>query len=610
MNDKVRLKRNVYIIIAGVLLLTLGFQLSKSQYVLRFSTNDALPHFERVQTPVAGNAVSYSGTGGSYCIAFDSQDPYSVKTKDQVERTLQEMKRATKTSDVRNETFSASGCGMIVVATEQLELLGAASLLPDFAEQGGYVFIATHPAPNDTFYRIYHKMGIMAEQGTVVTKGIRLTSNVLIGENGLAIDHPLIDNTSLAVELHEKSRVLAKSPEGLPLLWDYTFGKGKFMVMNGTMLAQKINRGVIAGAISMLEPDFLYPIINAKLFYIDDFPAPLPRGVHDGIYRDFRRDIPTFFKEIWWPDMLSAASRYDIKFTAALIESYSDQVEPPFERPEDADLKTLLTYGRELIKSGGEIGMHGFNHQSLHTSPEVAGVYGYKPWSGVESMTQAVEEARRFAAEVFPNYKLLTYVPPSNVLSPEGREALKRGLPSVSVISSLFEDDLDGNAYSQEFEIAPDGIVELPRLTSGYTESPDVRWMIANGITMYGVFSHFIHPDDLLDERRGDNLSWENLYREFTGMVSRLDSAYPWLRPMTSTQAAAEVKNLVSGGLEIVRDAETIRGKIDSFHGPRHFILRSSRHVAAASGCKAQKLGDGAYLITAVKADFEIALGE
>jgi hypothetical protein len=225
-------------------------------------------------------------------------------------------------------------------------------------------------------------------------------------------------------------------------------------------------------------------------------------------------------------------------------------------------------------------------------------------------MTQAVREASRFAAEVFPNYALLTYVPPSNVLSPEGREALKQGLPSLAVISSLYEEDLEGNAYSQEFEIAQDGIIELPRLTSGYAETPDVRWVIANGITMHGIFSHFIHPDDLLDEQRSGDRSWEQLYREFSGMVSRLETEYPWLRPMTSAKAAAEVGGVLSGGLEIVRENGAIRGKIDSFHGPQYFILRTTKPIKAVSGCKTQKLDDGAYLITAAKATFEIALGE
>ncbi len=35
--------------------------------------------------------------------------------------------------------------------------------------------------------------------------------------------------------------------------------------------------------------------------------------------------------------------------------------------------------------------------------------------------------------------------------------------------------------------------------------------MIYNGITINGVFSHFIHPDDILDPERNHGLSWESL---------------------------------------------------------------------------------------------------
>ena len=45
------------------------------------------------------------------------------------------------------------------------------------------------------------------------------------------------------------------------------------------------------------------------------------------------------------------------------------------------------------------------------------------------------------------------------------------------------------SAYVQEYSIADDGIVEMPRVTSGYTEGDFQRWLNANAITTHGIFS-------------------------------------------------------------------------------------------------------------------------
>ncbi|MBD2864244.1 DUF2194 domain-containing protein [Paenibacillus oceani] len=611
MDTKVKLRRNVYIIIAGVVLLALAIQLTSSEYVLQFSRNEAVQAQAGTWKPEFVDKASLASSGSPYCIAYEGSESYSADIKHQAEQTLIYMKKPFRSFDLNGGTFQPDSCAAVIVATERLELLGGdGAALAGYVENGGYVFLADSPELNDTFYRLYRKLGIVAARSTGLSRGIVLTSNVLIGEKGLVTEDPIIANTSVIVELDDKSRLLAKSTEGIPLLWDYSYGKGKFMVFNGSMMSGKVNRGLLAGALSMLEPDFIYPIFNSKIFYIDDFPAPIPRGIDDDIFRDYRRDIPAFFKEIWWPDMLKVAKRYDVKYTAALIESYNDRVEPPFHAPIDADLKGLLGYGREVLKSGGEIGLHGYNHQSLQRNRIVADWYGYRSWRNPEHMVDSIREAVEFASKAFPDYKMISYVPPSNVLSPEGREALKKGWPGMAVISSLYAIDMEKREYAQEFEVAPDGILEMPRLTSGYYEKPFDRWMMANGITLFGFFSHFIHPDDLLSDDRSNNMSWEELYREFNSMLERLDRVYPWLRHSTSSEAAVDVEEVLTSKVDIRRQGGKISGTIEQLRTEQHFILRTERSIQDVSGCKVRKIDDSAYLVTAVQANFEITLGD
>ncbi len=70
-----------------------------------------------------------------------------------------------------------------------------------------------------------------------------------------------------------------------------------------------------------------------------------------------------------------------------------------------------------------------------------------------------------------------------------------------------------GIIYDQEFEVADDGIIEFPRLSAGYSKNDESLWNIYNGLNMYGLFAHFIHPDDVLDPERNEGKSWTITFR-------------------------------------------------------------------------------------------------
>ncbi len=604
----IHLNRNVYIIIAGILLLAGAVQITNSEYILQFNRNDEMSEAAKSWRPDTDDQAAMMRTGSPYCLAYDSSDPeqFYKKVNDNISRVLTYMKLPVLESETGS--LQTDGCAAVILTSPKLGAVNHADLA-GYVENGGYVFITVPPDTDDAFFRLYRKMGIRTVGSYVTEQSIELTSNVLIGERGLTIDESFVTNASLLVELETDSRLLARTKSGVPLLWDHDYGKGKFMVFNGLMLSEKINRGIIAGAVSMLEPDFIYPIFNTKIMYIDDFPAPIARTIDPQIYREYKRDRVRFFKEIWWPDMLKAANNHDVEYTAVLIQSYDDQVSPPFEDPIDEDLEGLISYGREVIKSGGEIGLHGFNHQSLVTDQQVAGAFGYRPWKSADHMARSIAETVDFAKRAFPGYRMVSYVPPSNVLSPEGRAALKRAWPDMAIIASLYPEDESGHSYVQEYEIAADGILELPRITSGYFERPFDRWAEANTMTSLGIISHFIHPDDVINDERSGNKSWDDLYKEYSKLLSRWDKTYPWLRPLTSIEAGMAVERMISSAVEWHREDGKIAGTITPFKGEAYYIMRTDKRITSTLGCSTRLIDEDTYLVTAHKANFEIRTG-
>ncbi len=603
--------KKVIFIIVIVFICGLIFQVSRTQFVLKSQANKQL--IEQKDDILAGavNLSNYKqSSGNSYCILYKGKDKHGIKIKNNTKKSLEYMKKKTQEINIEEEKVNLDKCDVTLLTTNHIGDIGKIEKIENYVFNGGYIFAMTTLEIDTNYQIIYRKLGISSFSEYIDTKGIQLISNVLIGEKGLEIDDEFVSNFSIGVRLNDEAETLIKSMDETPLLWKSKYGKGAFMVFNGTILEEKINRGLLVGSLSLLEPYFIYSVFNEKLFYIDDFPAPVPKGNNSVIYKEYQRDIATFFNEIWWPNMLKIAEKYDLKYTGGVIESYGDKVTPPFNNTEDKDRHYLIEYGREILKSGGEIGFHGYNHQSLTIDQNVSDIFDYNAWRNVDEMSESIKELLEYAENAFPKYKVSAYIPPSNVFSQEGREALKAVWPNLTVISSLYEEDIVGRAYVQEFEIANDGIIEMPRITSGYFERDFDRWAEANTMTGLGFFSHFVHPDDVISTDRSNNLGWKEMYKDYEKYMSRVNRTYPWLRSMTSTEGALTLAKTLQSQVTWKNSEDSIEGTITNYAPNLYYILRSDKKIKRLHDCELQKIDTNTYLIEAKDEKFKIELGE
>ncbi|WP_432354212.1 DUF2194 domain-containing protein [Sporosarcina sp. A2] len=602
--------KSLYVAVTAVLLAGILFQIGRSQFVLKtlhnnelLSMKDLLLH-ENIQQSEENGAKS-----PIYCIAYNPDDLPSVAIKDNSLKTLHYMKKQTKEIRLDGTNDQFRDCHSVLFTADSMGFGGDADSIAAYIENGGYWLFLNTLEPDTEFEQLYRNMGITSFDQQLETNGIHLMQNVLIGENNLDTGGDFIHNSSLSVALDDNTELLIESHDSVPLMWQVAYGEGNIMVVNGTMLTEKVNRGVIAGAIGMVEPVFIYPIFNSKVFFIDDFPAPVAKGRNPLIYKEYRQDLSGFYKNIWWPDMLSAAERYDITYTGVLIETYTDEVEAPFEFPADADRPNVIAYGREIIRSGGELGLHGYNHQSLTSDQSLSNQFEYNAWKSAKEMGQSIQEAITYTKSAFPNYTLTSYVPPSNVLSKEGRSVLKKVWPELTVISSLYAEDATKAAYVQEFEVAKDNVIEMPRISSGYEEREFDRWAEANAITSIGVYSKFIHPDDVISQDRSNNRTWEETYALFKKDLKRVSTTYPWLRPFTSTEASLELASALSSEISLNVEDDRVTGTVQKTLEELYFMLRTDKKITSTNNCDVDKIDEKAYLVKVGSTDFEIMLG-
>lgn len=595
-------KRGIAFLLIIVIVLVSCFQVLRTNLILTLLKN----RNSSLNNGVYSSAVIPSQLKKEkFLIIFDSNEPNSINIKNNVVETLKYMKKDMVIENVSDVKSIDASYETVILTFENLDKLASTALLINYANSGGNVFFAERPLTGSSMSAISNIIGIKSYSDVVDVKGIKLSSNVLIKCENLSVDGEIMLNSSLPVILEGWVSVLAASYNGsVPLLWKLPCSKGSIMVFNGTNLSEKVDRGLIAGAISLLVPNFIYPVMGEKLTYIDDFPAPVPSGDNSTIYKEYGISIAQFYRDVWWPDILKGAKNYNLKYTGTIIENYTNNTTPSFESKISSN-KDLLLFGSELIKSGGEIGIHGYNHQSLAPKNYIKQDLGYTPWKSISDMETSIKEAVNYAKSAFPQYAFRVYVPPSNILSPEGKTAIEKTMPDLKIISSIYTNNYLGDAYAQEFEVK-NGIAELPRITSGYNDDEETKWSAYNGITSIGVFSHFIHPDDVLDSKRNGGKNWAGLLKDYNSLISNINNNFSWLRPATASEGAEALQDYSSIDPVVQYKSDSVNVYCRNFKENSPFILRSTGKVYSNKDCYVKEIDSGVFLVTAKKPSFSL----
>lgn len=531
----------------------------------------------------------------------NSADEASEQAWTQFQQIFKDMKVGTDVVDLKSDSVipDYDEYETVVVLLSDISPLKEKLLeLCDWVSEGGNALFAMTLQKTAYTSIIEQKLGIISSgyENTVVDSIYFEPDFMLGGGQAYEITDPY--DSAWSVQLSEQAKVHAQVEDenGQPVIWENQYGKGKFVVDNFG-LYEKAVRGFYAASYSLLTDVGIYPVINGSTFYLDDFPSPVPNG--DGTYvkRDYEMSISDFYMNVWWPDMLELASDHGIHYTGVMIENYEDATDGTIEKQKDT--KRFEYFGNMLLHQGGELGYHGYNHQPLSLSnTDYGDVLPYDTWKNQSAMKKAVKELVRFGNEIFPSTSMSVYVPPSNVLSAEGRRMLAKEFPQIRTIASNY---FTGEfAYVQEFEVAEDGIVEQPRIISGAIIDSYMKMAALSELNMHFVNSHFIHPDDLLDEDRGAALGWEKLKGNLSDYMDWLDDSAPSLRQLTGSELSGAIQRYGAVTFTKTVTDQAIRLELDNFYDEVYFMVRINEGTPGeVSGGKLTHLTGNLYLLKA-----------
>lgn len=547
----------------------------------------------------------------------DSAQPSTESHAAHMQDVLELMRIGYQVCDIsRTALPDPAAFDTVVVSINDLEpMADRLDELMDWVSAGGRLMFQTALDNSPAFMRIAPLLGI---QDTVLgyrnVLGFTLSDGFMIGSANDFTYHWGDDGETedsgieiMDTSLDETATLYAWSADAdkTPIIWTRNHGEGRFVVMNHDYFT-KTSRGMTCAAYALLEDHCIYPVINASTFFIDDFPSPVPFGTSEYIHRDYNTTIADFYTSIWWPDMLKLGNTYGIKYTGLLIEDYTDNVTGSF--PRQTSTERFNHFGASLLNHGGEIGLHGYNHQPLAFTGYAfdKGIH-YNTWFEESDMKRAFDELVAFTGNLYPEISPTIYVPPSNILSPEGRQFLLKHYPQVKLISGLYSED--PFTYTQEFEISRDGILEFPRLTSGSVLDEYNYFAQLNAMNMYYVTSHFIHPDDALDTLRGAELGWEQLYENTNAFFEWIYSSAKGIRNLTASDGGRAIARYDTLSVERRQNGDTISLRFGGFWDEAYLLMRFNEGVPGEiTGGSAEHIGGSFYLLRATSSQVTIKL--
>lgn len=514
-----------------------GIRYASTQFKL-----DYLPRTEALpaQTALFGQPVTC-------LLLYDSGQEGTSLAKEQFDRILLDMKVGVQAVDVHTAALADipefGQYKTVVVLMSDLDTLGKRLIdLMNWVQDGGSVLFGMTPAKTTYFDAVAARLGVQSSSWEYkVAESIVPTEDFMLG-GGQRYELSDPFQSSLSVSLRDEATVYARTgDEGVPLVWAAASGAGRVVVDN-IGIYNKVLRGVYAASYSLLNDATVYPVINGAVFYLDDFPSPVPGGDGTYIRRDYGMSIADFYSKVWWPDLMKLAQKYSIRFTGVMIENYEDDTQSAPTRQPDA--QQFRYYGSLLLRQGGEVGYHGYNHQPLVLpDTDYKDLYAYHQWPTENAIVAAMNELIAFQKSVLPHTDGSVYVPPSNVLSAAGRKVLGSKVPQICTIASTYFGDGTSLPYVQEFGVATDGMVEQPRIVSGgMVDDTYMRLAAMSELNMHYVSTHFMHPDDLLDVDRGAEAGWEVYKGGFEDYLKWLSAAAPDLRKQTGTECSAAIQ--------------------------------------------------------------------
>ncbi len=516
-------------------------------------------HVLTQQTASPEPLVFASASEQRILVVHNSTDAYGEETYANAIRALDYARLKHDDLDLASEdTWPKLGWySALLFSTEMLSTIGEteAQQISDYVAGGGGLAVIYHGWNIHLASLFGMKPTAEFPKSVEGEGGIQFLTDFFVGIKGVALGEDIVtEHVSYDVQLQPEAQIIATSAAGRPVAWLHRHGHGRVFYWNTTFLVDKEARGLIVQSVMNVQGLGVLPIANFATMHIDDFPSAFSTVKIEPLKTEYDMTMVEFYDQVWYPDMMDIAGRYGLVYTFLIPFNFNPLLEPPFDFREWEHATTKVdnqplfysVYASHLCAQEHELGFHGYNHISLTL----------ENWPSEENMVLALKEAaKRWEADSL-GAQPVTYVPPNNLYDAAGARALTEAFPSLKVLSGIYTGDFEEGG-DREFEPEPwnPKLFDIPRWTFGYNLTPHYRFAMASELGMMGIWTPFIHPDDVIHTpenypqapyhrnpknwpRRGDHTGEKNgFYYRFVRLLDFAQATYPWIRYVRTDEA-------------------------------------------------------------------------
>ena len=487
------------------------------------------------------------------------------------------------------------GAKAIIVTTAELTSLGDFDAIMSKVKSGTNIFFAVLPKEGSSLYDRYcSAFGIVSRRGYAKIDGFQAFEGLYAQGKIICYDYPLetedirVDATCRKYIFEYSSDPNAAQDEMVPLLWRTVYGNGQVCVLNADFMEHPYSVGLCIAVLCSMESDYAYPVVNAKVNYIDSFPF-LSYENGDNMLRFYNRDSQSFIRDQVWSSLVTMMKDSDIRFTGLYYAYITDD-------GANSELKsdTLSYFKKQFSKYECEFGFGGY-HPDRARDPE------YQEY--------AMETSYNNFKWNMSNYNMVTYKY-SKSMEQSVQNFILSKFGNIGVYVSKLEDK-STSSYVAPLSLAEDNndIVNMPIICDEVTISYEDFWKACNMASGIGLSTHYFDMYDVITNESDYNYEWMIYSQELAKQFNLLNRGTSWLQEKTSTQAGYSAKRYLCLMPKIEFTDTELKIKCENFDDKATFVVKTSKKLKPDEAkYKATKLSDGFYMVEVYKDDVTIRL--
>lgn len=432
--------------------------------------------------------------------------------------------------------------------------------LEGFIAGGGRVILAAGLAEGDEDSRLWQAFGIRQKSAWE-------------DYHDLVFEKPLLpiqpewtcyydgDSGSARIEVDADASVYVRDAQGgVPVLYTYAWQKGDICLINGIFLADVRCMGLLTGAISVLLPDFVYPVLGVKAVFLDNFPMITPAD-DELCGRMYGYCAEGFLRDVLWPAFQGISLRTNTLYTSSILGEASS--EESFGTASDAVFATIC---KSALQFGGEL------------------VYAVDCPKGGEVVFNE-EFIDRFSS-LFSSYTVQGLAMETDNFSPEMLDVPGGDIRSVR-----------GMLESRDTRLSwEEGCTVFPAATAGNSMEEGNFFAICSVLGAYGMVSH-VFDVDMLITRDGNTPAWDSDKLQVGIFESEVLARVSWLESRTLTQTEGDVKSYQELDYGWTKSGSRMEIHCSGVAKGQAFFYHTEGRIVDAEGLTYQEVGNGYYLL-------------